>query len=126
MGYAFYELCDGREAGYGVEATCDEDGCDESIDRGLAYLCGDDPHINGDEPGCGQYFCSAHLYYVAGEDRAVQRCDRCSEEPCPKCGDTGFVVYDANPDGERRMADADCPRGCPDYRTREQPLEDTP
>lgn len=27
MGYAYYLLPDGREAGYGVEAECDADDC---------------------------------------------------------------------------------------------------
>src|SRR3954451_17828938 len=60
MGYAHYVLADGREAGYGVEATCDEDGCTEKIDRGMGYLCGDEP--GEDEFGCGKYFCGRHLY----------------------------------------------------------------
>jgi len=60
MGYGFYVLADGREAGYSVEAECDHDGCTERIDRGLAYLCGDDPG-DGGEHGCGRYFCYGHL-----------------------------------------------------------------
>jgi hypothetical protein len=61
MGYAFYELPDGREAGYGVEAVCDEPGCAEEIDRGLGYLCGTDP--GEPEDGCGGYFCGAHDFH---------------------------------------------------------------
>lgn len=62
MGYAHYALPDGRDAGYGVEATCDADGCDAEIDRGLGYLCGDSPdgHRDPDEPGCGKYHCPQH------------------------------------------------------------------
>lgn len=71
MGYAYYVLPDGREAGYGVEAICDHDGCDEKIDRGLGYLCGSDPR--GDEYGCTGYFCDAHLF--AGGP--VQMCEPC-------------------------------------------------
>lgn len=60
MGYAYYTLPDGREAGYSVEATCDKPGCDAKIDRGLGYLCGREP--GGDEFGCGDYFCEDHNY----------------------------------------------------------------
>lgn len=65
MGYAFYELADGREAGYGVEAQCDADGCEKEINRGMGYLCGEQPKVtskdNG-EWGCGDYHCSEHEY----------------------------------------------------------------
>jgi hypothetical protein len=71
MGYAHYTLADGRKAGYGVVATCDEDGCGENIDRGLAYLCGEDPG-DGGEHGCGGYFCGEHLY--GGEPGQCKRC----------------------------------------------------
>lgn len=63
MGYAFYELADGREAGYGVEAQCDAGGCLKKINRGMAYLCGENPKVystdNG-EWGCGNYYCGDH------------------------------------------------------------------
>lgn len=62
MGYGYYVLPDGREAGYGVEAECDRPGCTTKIDRGLGYLCGRNPdgHRDAEEPGCGKYFCEAH------------------------------------------------------------------
>lgn len=62
MGYAYYTLPDGREAGYGVEAECDHPDCTERIDRGLGYLCGDNPdgHRDPEEPGCGKYYCEQH------------------------------------------------------------------
>lgn len=72
---------EGRPVGYAVEATCDHEGCDARIDRGLAYVCGG--MHDGGELGCGLYLCSAHLFYGA-----VQLCgaclDRCEEEgdPC--------------------------------------------
>lgn len=67
MGYAYYELDDGREAGYAVEATCDFPECSAEIDRGLSYLCGAWPYGNvpkGEEKffGCQDYFCSRHLH----------------------------------------------------------------
>lgn len=75
MGYAVYEdrhaLDYGvdRWAGYGVPAKCDHPDCDVEIDRGFAYLCGDDPmddnpgeHRDGECMGCGLYFCAAHRF----------------------------------------------------------------
>lgn len=71
MGYATYEITRNGEtiqAGYAIEAACEEDGCEEKIDRGLAYLCGKNP--GGDEHGCGGYYCDPHLTY----DNQCQRC----------------------------------------------------
>ncbi|AWT42574.1 MULTISPECIES: hypothetical protein [Streptomyces] len=67
MGYAYYEITRNGEtiqAGYSVEVVCEEDGCDEKIDRGLAHLCGAQP--GGDEYGCGGYYCGHHLYTGIG------------------------------------------------------------
>lgn len=74
MGYAYYEITrngEKIEAGYGVEATCEEARCKAKIDRGLAYLCGKTP--GSDEHGCGGYFCEKHLY---GDNQ----CKRCAAE----------------------------------------------
>lgn len=62
MGFANYFLADGREAGYGVEARCDKAGCEPEIDRGLGYLCGDNPvgWRTEQEAGCGGYYCASH------------------------------------------------------------------
>lgn len=75
MGWA-YGFVNGRDVGYGVPAVCDKPDCDEKIDRGLAYLCGD---MHGDEFGCGLYFCSRHLMYRRPKelDHSVQKCPRC-------------------------------------------------
>lgn len=64
MGYSYYLLPDGREAGYGVEAECDHPNCHARIDRGMAYLCGQNPlgHKDADEPGCGNYYCGDHEF----------------------------------------------------------------
>ena len=63
----------GRMVGYAVEAICDFDGCEEKIDRGLAYVCGD--MHDGGEYGCGNYFCPSHLFYgIPG-----QICDECND-----------------------------------------------
>lgn len=60
MGWASGTNAEGREVGYSVEATCDDPLCDEAIDRGLAYCCGD--MHDGGQRGCGRYFCHTHLY----------------------------------------------------------------
>lgn len=62
MGYGYYRLPDGREAGYGVQALCDSEYCFTRIDRGLGWLCGDHPDgwRDADEWGCGGYFCTEH------------------------------------------------------------------
>lgn len=62
MGWAGpFTLPDGRLGGYAVSATCDEPGCNEKIDRGLGYICGE--MHGGDEWSCGKYFCAKHLFY---------------------------------------------------------------
>lgn len=76
MGYAHYEIIRNGEtiqAGYGVETVCEEDGCEENIDRGLGYLCGMTP--GGDEHGCGGYYCSQHLHM--GPNIDTDLCGRC-------------------------------------------------
>lgn len=77
MGYASYNLPDGREAGYAVEATCDQPDCTTTINRGLGYLCGERPdgHRDPEEPGCGQYFCGKHM----ADDAHGCANPRCSE-----------------------------------------------
>jgi hypothetical protein len=70
--------------GYAVEATCDLDDCEEKIDRGLAYVCGG--MHDGDEFGCGQYFCPQHLFYTRlwsstqNEEVFPQLCGSCSAQ----------------------------------------------
>jgi len=63
-----------RDIGYGVPATCDFPGCNEKIDRGLAYVCGSEPY--GGDRGCGLYFCEKHREYHP----------RLKVELCPRCG----------------------------------------
>lgn len=48
-----------RDIGYGVPAICDHPDCNVAIDRGLAYVCGNQEPFGG-EDGCGLYFCHAH------------------------------------------------------------------
>jgi hypothetical protein len=76
MGWSHGVNSDGREVGYGVEATCDHEGCEAKIDRGLAYCCGA-MHTgmrDEDRPGCGGYFCPNHL-------TLGQLCDSCAASP---------------------------------------------
>lgn len=64
MGYGYYTVDLGRPAGYMVLATCDKRGCENEIDRGLGYLCGNDPGQFGGGPGCGRYYCEDHGGWV--------------------------------------------------------------
>lgn len=66
---------EGRMIGYAVEATCDDPDCEEKIDRGLAYVCGD--MHDGDEHSCGMYFCYSHLYMGVGLPN--QMCGPCAD-----------------------------------------------
>jgi len=60
MGYAVYDTPRGP-AGYGIPDVCHTAGCAERIDRGLGFLCGNQPGA-ADEYGCGWWFCAEHLY----------------------------------------------------------------
>lgn len=77
MGWQVYEDTKGRPlrmAGYGVPAYCDHPKCNEEIDRGVIYICGE---INrNEEDGCGLHFCSAHLNHK-------QLCARCARHKDP-------------------------------------------
>jgi hypothetical protein len=85
MGYQHYTLPDGREAGYGVEAPCDKDECATVIDRGLGYLCGDDPDgwRSEEAPGCGKYHCTEHQ---ADHNCPSLECGKYSAEGNLYCG----------------------------------------
>jgi hypothetical protein len=63
-----------RDIGYGVPAMCDFPRCTETIDRGLAHVCGGEAY--GGEHGCGLYFCEDHLWWSV-KGRMPQRCSRC-------------------------------------------------
>lgn len=72
MGYASGINAQGRLIGYGISAICDEPHCQTRIDRGLAYVCGDEH--DGGEYGCGGYFCARHLFI---SNQRVFLCLRC-------------------------------------------------
>jgi hypothetical protein len=57
-----------RDIGYGVPTVCDHPDCSEQIDRGLSYVCAQEPY--GGEDGCGLYFCMNHL--------GSGQCERCA------------------------------------------------
>lgn len=80
MGWAIgYDERWHRDIGYGVPAFCDHPGCGRLIDRGLACVCGGEPH--GGDKGCGLYFCEKHLYIRSL--RSPQLCDRCQKQRKP-------------------------------------------
>lgn len=74
-----------RDIGYGVPAICDHPECDESINRGLSYVCGSEPY--GGARGCGLYFCERHRSGPAGD-----LCERCCH---------GADPFAAKPDVQR-------------------------
>lgn len=94
MGYGSYErLSDGRWGGYNIRATCDREGCEKVIDRGMAYLCGDGPE---DDPGtwhCGNYFCTDHVHFGSTND-SRQICDVCGEYQEEALAHFGAELYD--------------------------------
>ncbi len=63
---------EGRPIGYAVDATCDQEGCEEEIHRGLAYACGEMHGQNEDD--CEGYFCYDHLIIT----ERGQRCAACA------------------------------------------------
>lgn len=69
----------GHPIGYVFSATCDHDGCNKEIDRGLSYTCGG---MHGEtEFGCEKYFCDGHLRNFVDDDGDLIRvCDSCAKE----------------------------------------------
>ncbi len=65
-----------RDIGYGVPCLCDFPGCNEEIDRGLAYVCGGEPYGG---MFCGLFFCDKHRSYarLSESKRHVAVCTRC-------------------------------------------------
>lgn len=74
MGWSLgYDSTWQRDIGYGVPAYCDHPKCDAKINRGLGYVCGDDPY--GGDVGCGLYFCEKHR---RGWRKSHNVCSRCA------------------------------------------------
>ncbi|MFD9603304.1 hypothetical protein [Streptomyces sp. NPDC059970] len=108
MGYAYYEITrpngEKIEAGYEVEAVCEEKGCEAEIDRGLAYLCGKTP--GGDEHGCGGYYCGQHLY----GDNQCTRCQPALDDVREPCGESHCRCYGEGAEHYECACGCDCPR----------------
>lgn len=68
----------GRPIGYVHAATCDHEGCDKQIDRGLSYACGG---MHGEtEYGCEKYFCEEHKQNTLVEHGDYYNvCDQCAQ-----------------------------------------------
>ena len=71
----------GRHIGYAHQAKCDKPGCDNTIDRGLSYACGD--MHDSTEYSCEKYFCEDHMrvieiFCIAYKDGA-QVCEACQQ-----------------------------------------------
>lgn len=68
----------GRPIAYANQATCDHPGCEEKIDRGLAFACGG---MHGENDGdCEGYFCDKHLFSVEDPDErlhSARLCETC-------------------------------------------------
>lgn len=84
----------GRSIGYANSATCDHEGCNKKIDRGLSYACGD---MHGEtEHGCEKYFCEEHLSAIVSEGGE----DDCFYHICGGCKsvllETGEWIEDSN------------------------------
>lgn len=69
---------EGRPIGYAHGATCDQEGCNTKIDRGLAFACGS---MHGsDEVSCEKYFCEAHkTNYVMDSAHGTTVCNSCAK-----------------------------------------------
>lgn len=65
-----------QDIGYGVPAICDHPACNTEINRGLSYLCGDNPTGQG-EHGCSLHFCTEHITLTETEEGHVQLCECC-------------------------------------------------
>ncbi len=105
MGWAFGENNNGREIGYGVEATCDWPDCDETIDRGVGNCCGGvDGTGNAGMDGeryCGDFFCEKHMSFGVCL-KCIRKCPDCKGEacdaegePCKRCDSFGEIGRDA-------------------------------
>jgi hypothetical protein len=87
MGYGSYQTPLGL-AGYNIEDVCNRDNCRAKIDRGMAFLCGDQPG-HQTEAGCGRWFCGHHLFGT-GQGDGLSRCSDCFD-----------IWHDEHPEFER-------------------------
>ncbi len=101
MGYAVYEIGNGRWGGYGVPAHCEYPTCRRVIDRGMAYACGGEPFS---EVGCDRYFCGKHREYNSFDEEGQptqcvheEECDCRTVEVCERCA-KGEPPFDYKPE----------------------------
>jgi hypothetical protein len=93
MGWAYGEV-NGKAVGHSVPDVCNELGCDEVIDRGLGYACGDMP---GSGLGCDGFFCEQHLFHnTVTNDKPRKLCRACFEDLKASfpANDTEFDAYE--------------------------------
>lgn len=84
MGYQVYRVKKTTESGYrfggyGVPAVCEYPDCNEEIDRGMSFACGDEPFS---ETGCDRYFCSKHKDNYKGFNGFNERCRHKNDCKC--------------------------------------------
>lgn len=98
MGWSLgYDTTWRRDIGYGVPAYCDHPKCDEEIDRGLSYVCGDEPY--GGDHGCGLYFCEEHRPGWRGNYRVCTRCSSYKRPyKHPKPDHPNWIIWKATDD----------------------------
>jgi hypothetical protein len=96
----------GRPIGYAFEATCDYPGCDEKIDRGLSFACGD---MHGQtEYGCEEYFCNNHLNIGVTDPDG-----KSVGQLCPACYDRLILDDDERIIGDKENGLLDTPKTPP-------------
>ena len=86
MGYQVYKV-NHRFGGYGVPAICEHPNCNEEINRGMPYACGEEPFS---EVGCDRYFCGKHKVLVCRDSEGEiceheEDCDCECKEVCERC-----------------------------------------
>lgn len=107
MGYSIYRVAkrdnpgDYRFGGYGVPTICEHPDCNEEIDRGMSFACGDEPFS---EYGCDRYFCSKHKHYTYfdpeqddGRCHHEDDCDCETRNVCDRCA-KGEAPFDYKPE----------------------------
>lgn len=67
----------GRPIGYAHEGTCDYEGCEEKIDRGLDYACGGMHGSGNFDVDCEGYFCPKHRTFLTVDGETQQVCKDC-------------------------------------------------
>lgn len=109
MGYQVYRIGNGRWGGYGVPAYCEHPDCNEEIDRGMAFACGEEPFMT--ELGCDRYFCSKHRLAKGWDAEKEEWClhtEDCNceyKEICERCAnvEAPFPYKEEHPDWTKHI-----------------------